>query len=74
MTTQAIEPGTNVFQSTDSDTGRTFYWFRTPSGTTGGVAVDHTGNPPTRDEAVLIIPDSGKPFIGYKERKPVLTY
>ena len=73
MHTQDVVAGTKVFRSTDKEDGRVFYWFRQPDGTTGGVA-ERNGHIPAKGEAVLIIPDAGKPFIGFKELEAVCTY
>lgn len=73
MITTDVVKGTAVFKSVDKETGREFFWFRTPNGQTGGV-VDRNGNIPEPHEAVLIIPDEGKPFIGFSQQEPVFTY
>lgn len=67
-----VAAGTDVFRSTDKE-GRVFYWFRTPQGETGGV-VERNGKIPTKEEAVMITPDEGKKFIGFKDLDKVLTY
>ena len=73
MHTQDVVAGTVVYKSIDKEDGRVFFWYRTPDGQTGGVA-ERDGRIPAKEEAVLIIPDSGKPFIGFKELNKVLTY
>lgn len=73
MTTTDVVAGTVVYKSIDKTDGRVFFWFRQPDGQTGGVA-ERNGKVPQPSEAVLIIPDSGKPFIGFKELEAVLTY
>jgi hypothetical protein len=73
MHTQDVVAGTKVFRSTDKEDGRVFFWYRTPDGQTGGVAI-RNGVPPTKEEAIMITPDEGKQFIGFKELDCVLTY
>ena len=73
MKTADVVAGTVVYKSIDKEDGRVFFWFRQPDGTTGGVA-ERDGRIPAKEEAVLIIPDNGKPFIGFKELNKVLTY
>lgn len=73
MRTADVVAGTEVFKSYDKDRKLDFFWYKLPSGETGGV-VDRGGVPPTREEAIMVYPDNGKPFIGFRKLEPVLVY
>jgi hypothetical protein len=74
MAQTAVPAGTSVFPGYDSKEKRVFYWFRTPDGTTGGVVMRGENIPQPGEEVMIYPEDGGKPFIGFKEPKAVLTY